>query len=524
MTLPDPRARLQILRAARGLLAEQGFARTTLGQLADRADLPLGEVCAHFPSMEHLALAMYDALATELSDQAGALPAGTVMARFRWLMAAKLDLLEAQREALLSLVARAFDPSARAGVLGPHTRTVRSRVSGLFAMAAAGASPPPADVARTGRFLYGLHLLFILLWTQDQTPERQSTRRALALCARLGEQVGPLLAMSGQASRLAAEVDAIVGPLLRASATEPASALPRRILERLLDRRRCLVDTPPSAAALALHEPTVRRFVDAGAPIAMVLPAFPAKAPNRRKVLGALPDMAEEVALRSLQRLCADLAEAHPPGAVLTVASDGHVFADVVGVSDADVDAYGARMQELAAQLGGPFRFFSLRDVYPGLSPDEARAALLAEHAETTAALREKIAADPALESLSNGIHRFMAEDLALREPGLSRSQVKKRSRGPAVEVVRRSRAWGRLVADAFPDALRLSIHPQPDVSPKLGVHLIDTDDIWLTPWHGAAVLDGERFRLMRRADAEALGAVVVRDDSGRPSHLELPR
>jgi hypothetical protein len=36
-------------------------------------------------------------------------------------------------------------------------------------------------------------------------------------------------------------------------------------------------------------------------------------------------------------------------------------------------------------------------------------------------------------------------------------------------------------------------------------------------------VLEDDRFRLMKRADAEALGARVV-TEGGRPSHLEIPR
>ena len=88
---------------------------------------------------------------------------------------------------------------------------------------------------------------------------------------------------------------------------------------------------------------------------------------------------------------------------------------------------------------------------------------------------------------------------------------------------MRRSEAWGALVADVFPHALRLSIHPQPDPSTKIGINLLGVADPWLTPWHGCAVVGPHGTTLMHKADAEALGAVVVCDDDGRPSHLELP-
>jgi pyoverdine/dityrosine biosynthesis protein Dit1 len=85
-----------------------------------------------------------------------------------------------------------------------------------------------------------------------------------------------------------------------------------------------------------------------------------------------------------------------------------------------------------------------------------------------------------------------------------------------------RSRAWGRLLASTFPHAVRLSIHPQAAVSDKIGIHLLPTQDAWLTPWHGVALLDRERFRLVKRAEAEELGAAPV-DVDGRPSHYVVP-
>ena len=99
---------------------------------------------------------------------------------------------------------------------------------------------------------------------------------------------------------------------------------------------------------------------------------------------------------------------------------------------------------------------------------------------------------------------------------------MRKHARAKAVAVLLRSRAWGRLLASCFPRALRLSIHPQPAVSDKLGIHLLPTRDAWLTPWHGVALLESDRFRLVKRAEAEALGAERVEVD-GRPSHYMVP-
>jgi pyoverdine/dityrosine biosynthesis protein Dit1 len=294
----------------------------------------------------------------------------------------------------------------------------------------------------------------------------------------------------------------------------------RWILARLMDHRRLLPgrpEGPPTEEELAPHLPLVRAALAGDEPLSLLLPAFPAKSPNPQKVLGTLPDMAEKVALRSLQSLCDELATAHPPGVRLTLCSDGLVFADVVGVSDADVAAYGAEIDAILAGLPA-LRRFDLAHAFGAAAPGEARRRLLAGWGEEEAALLGQVEASPSLRAQLDGMHRFMFEDDIVLAKDTSRTQVRKHARHKAVAVLLRSRAWGRLLASCFPSALRLSIHPQPPVSDKLGVHLLPTPDAWLTPWHGVALLESDRFRLVKRAEAEARGAARV-DVDGRPSH-----
>lgn len=67
--------------------------------------------------------------------------------------------------------------------------------------------------------------------------------------------------------------------------------------------------------------------VKAGDVVPMCLPAFPFKSPNfQSKVLGKLPDRAEELALAHLNGLCLAIRDIYPPGANLTIISDGLVY------------------------------------------------------------------------------------------------------------------------------------------------------------------------------------------------------
>lgn len=73
--------------------------------------------------------------------------------------------------------------------------------------------------------------------------------------------------------------------------------------------------------------PIIKRKVEAGAPIHMVLPGFPFKSPNSvSKVFGTLPDKAEEFALAHLNALCKSIGDIYKGGAELTIISDGLVY------------------------------------------------------------------------------------------------------------------------------------------------------------------------------------------------------
>ncbi len=67
--------------------------------------------------------------------------------------------------------------------------------------------------------------------------------------------------------------------------------------------------------------------VAASEPVLMCLPAFPFKSPNTsRKVLGYLPDKAEEFALAHLNGMCNAIKDVYEFGAKLMIISDGLVY------------------------------------------------------------------------------------------------------------------------------------------------------------------------------------------------------
>ncbi|NUT48081.1 MAG: L-tyrosine/L-tryptophan isonitrile synthase family protein [Saccharothrix sp.] len=302
------------------------------------------------------------------------------------------------------------------------------------------------------------------------------------------------------------------------------------VLDLIMGHQRLLLD--PDGAhddSCGRCRDTQRRKVDvhvrAGRAIPMLLPAFPAKSPNPDKVLGHLPDLAEELSIAFLEALCARVAEVYPPGAHLIICSDGRVFNDVVGIPDPHVSAYQAEMADVLSRLGTRhISLYSLDDVYPDADPVQMRQKLWADHAPDLDALREEVRDGGPMLGLYRGITRFLFEDAKI--PGFrgSNATLQRESRKRAYEVIGRSQAWGNLLAVIHPDAVRLSIHPQPCGHEKFGIFLQDRsdEDRWLTPWHAVAVEESGRFRLMKhRAAKDAGGRLVLRH--GRPSHYVLP-
>lgn len=291
------------------------------------------------------------------------------------------------------------------------------------------------------------------------------------------------------------------------------------ILNLLLPHHRTTGPAPASAEAFPHQLRQIDDFVREGRPVVFALPGFPCKSPNPDKVLGTLPDQGERLSLGFLNSLCEEIAGIYAPGARVIVCSDGHVFGDIINVPDADIDAYSDGLRRVIAEEDlEHLSVFDLRDVLGDIPHDAKRAHVHDRYAPTLDALREEVRADGQPLDLYRGITRFLVEDTA--EFTGTRSALQRDCRQRAYGVIQRSRAWGDLVAEHHPHAVRLSIHPQPAGSPKFGIRLLNAPDAWTTPWHSAALrrTDGT-WTLMPRHQAARLGRPVERD--GRPSHFE---
>lgn len=307
---------------------------------------------------------------------------------------------------------------------------------------------------------------------------------------------------------------------------DKADILAVDILELIFKQRRLLPveESVPFSEQISGHLDRVKNFIYENRPINMVLPAFPAKSPNRNKTLGHLPDKGEYFAFERLVMLCKQIESIYPPGAKITICSDGRVFADIIHVSDKHVSDYVNSLRKYARNhYPEYFDFFNLEDVYEKVEDFAVlREELMIEYGDSLYALRQRVKTEKEAASMYRGITRFMLEDFSGIDifSDHSRTALQKIAKLAAYRVIQRSNAWSRLLESKLPEALRLSIHPQFLVSEKIGISLISQSDVWTTPWHSVLVKDNDNVSLMPREQAEKLGCVLVFVE-GQASHYE---
>jgi AcrR family transcriptional regulator len=208
------KTRERILEAALTRFSQQGFAETTMRQIAQDAECSLGLAYRYFESKDAMVLALYERLVAEFEEEVDSLPPGPLAAR--WAQAERADLarLTPYRGALVGLTSAGLLPGSKTQVLGEAAAPLRRRMLTIFETIVTGASDAPkaATHGPLTTLFYATHLLIILFWLQDPTPEQKTTWKLLdfgeeilgklklvlrlpwtgALLTRAGELFGPL--------------------------------------------------------------------------------------------------------------------------------------------------------------------------------------------------------------------------------------------------------------------------------------------------------------------------------------------
>lgn len=255
-------------------------------------------------------------------------------------------------------------------------------------------------------------------------------------------------------------------------------------------------------------------------PIDFVMLGFPMKSPNSRdKVLGTKPDLAEEVAYKNFAKFDADIKKIYAPGTKISIASDGYVFNDIMGVEDKTVAEY----EEISLDMlgGAQVEWLNLKNFYTsGLSLQTLREKVIFDHGITEEVLQQRILLDPDVNALYKGMIRFLTLDLAI-ENFTSNNQLQKKAKQVAREMMYRNEAYSKLVTSEFKDSIRLSMHPSQNNGAKYSFQLIPSPKAWTSPWHCALAIDKDgQFETIHKKDAIAAGYELVHKD-GQPYYFK---
>jgi pyoverdine/dityrosine biosynthesis protein Dit1 len=265
------------------------------------------------------------------------------------------------------------------------------------------------------------------------------------------------------------------------------------------------------ALCLSHHFFKINKYVHENKKITFILPAFPAKSPNHEKTQSLLPDLGEKLSLIFLNSICEKISNMYSPGADIVICSDGRVFNDLVQVSDENVNAYSASIQDIIQENKlSHLCHYDLSDYYGDMPYNDMRQELSQEYAESLASLRERLHQNYCSNLLFNGMHRFVFEDYLVLFQEKTKNQVRQLSKNITYQLIQRSNAWSALLLKKYPDAVRLSIHPQQCGSEKLGIMLLEAKDRWATPWHRVVLESNNKHLLVRKKEAEDIGAQPI--------------
>lgn len=254
-------------------------------------------------------------------------------------------------------------------------------------------------------------------------------------------------------------------------------------------------------------------LVSAGQPIKFSIMGFPMKSPNSRdKVIGILPDKAEELTIKNFADFNTQVKEVYSPGIRISVISDGLIFNDVMQVDDHTVHQYQEHAQAMVGDA--PIDWYNMVDFYDkNLSLSAIRTKIIEQFGISPEELQRRILMDDDVNWLYRGMIRFMNLDIAIRDYA-SNTQLQKDAKKLAKEMMFRNEAYSKLVQQEFSDHIRLSMHPSVNSGVKYSFQLIRSPKAVISAWHGAVALVDGIIETIHKKDALALGYELVSADN----------
>lgn len=503
-----------VCQAATQLFLEKGFEQVSMTEIAAKASVNEAELYTCFGNKQDIVLFLYQRINADWQLSVDVISGKKLADRFEQAMITKLELMQPYADVLGNMMGMLLK-SSKIGINAPRTSHIRAMGLQTMQKIIDGSSDSTSlkkKITQLPSVLYLMH--WAILFLHVQSDDKEKTLASVKLMAKMLRKANNLsffLNLFPFLHDISDWADKLVNEA--AGSNRPVD---REILKIVFNNRKtsdaekvCLENK--CETCMKMHEAKINYFTSQEKPVHFILPAFPAKSPNPGKVLGILPDLGEEIALAALEDMCKEIKNVYAPGAKITICSDGRIFSELVGVTDERVTNYVKGIKQLIEKLNLQFvEIVNLEDLMQGNSFDELRNKVLETYAEPLDELTTRLKSNAEFKNLFNGIHRFITDDRKALEPEKSATKVKEESKLIALKVIQHSNAWTRFLTNIYPDAVRLSIHPYPSHSDKIGIRLTKATDNWLTPWHGVIVLGNEGYVLMKKNEAEEKHARLI--------------
>ena len=224
LTPKAKQTRETILKTAVQLFVEKGYDDTTMRDIAAAAGCSLGLAYRYYPSKSHLVHTLYDQVAQEFEEHLDDLPAGTLADRFDAAMRMKFEMLLPYRAAFGAIIGAILSPDSGVAVLGDEAKETRNFAIRSFAKIVMGSkdAPKQPQLDQMTDLFYAGHLLMLLFWTTDRTPEARATYELLAVTKEVLAFVRPMLRLP-QVARMLTRITQAMSPVF-GGLTRPSSS------------------------------------------------------------------------------------------------------------------------------------------------------------------------------------------------------------------------------------------------------------------------------------------------------------
>lgn len=180
--------RRKILTAALALFRTEGFERSTMREVAQRAGVATGAAYYYFDSKEALVLAFYEQSAEELGPLAkkASESAKGLAAKLREVILVKLHYFAGNRDVLRAMLRIGADPKHPLSPFSKQTKLVRDADVELFAdlIKNSGVTIPKDLAPYVPQSLWMYQMGIIYFWLTDESEGQTRSKRLVELSAK----------------------------------------------------------------------------------------------------------------------------------------------------------------------------------------------------------------------------------------------------------------------------------------------------------------------------------------------------